>query len=342
MTVTRWRTLGLTKSDAARLLLVFLAAAFLLLVFFLGLSLGGYSTTQDFLNANSHPVGIMVTLGFIGLGLASWFIRDSVRQRKLARDISSIGMSALVDPVLEIGLNMWHLVTRPREVVDAWVLARERKGGVSRLKWDFGQGLREESVVCVIQFPNEAWGTPGLATTANEMADQAVRRLMVSLRNWTDLLSRTTLGLEAMVAIGSLRKDLFALSQMSVPSEIPRDVAMRRYAECALRAFALALIFEACGGAEKPRMGFADCLSEWNLPGANPGEPPADGAPYGKWNCMHSLLIDDKRGSQGIDDRGLDLLSAYVRDFVGQPADGTPLLAATQDWKSAEPMMDSR
>lgn len=340
-----------------RLVLVVFALATLLALSLLGFSWIEGQSAQEWLNQNQHPVGILITVCFIGLGLVGWFIRDEQRQRLRARGISSVGMSALVEPLLEIGLNLWELAAAPQTTTEEWRKAKRNGEDVRRLKWPYGKRLKKRYSLPTIQTIHPAWANPDVSSEAADMADQAVRRLMVSLRSWADLLSQTPLGLDAMISIGDLRQELFLLSQTEPPSSSEGEVLANRYAECALRALLLAQIFEACGGALHPRSAFVGCLRDWELPGysahesvyghgANPSLSPGrlSHSGYGD-SAFRAVVAKDQALRAGVtrtlnsaakaepsaaaedmSNIGLALLAKYTRDFVDRQGPRKSLL----------------
>jgi len=298
------------RKEVARVAAISLAIVSLVLVFVLSMS--AFPTTQNFLNTNQHPVGIAITVAFLIGGLLAWFTKDARNQRRFATDISSVGMAALVDPLLDIGLNLSALRATPRAFTGEWQSAMNESGAPSRLKWRYGDSLRGQALT---QW-KDPWVQDGLdleiQSAVAEMSDQAVRRLMVSLRSWADLLSVTSYGQTAMMALADLRLRLFEMSEscrVNSDSEsadpCQQDRISREISECALRALLLALIFESCGGASRPRNGFGDVLQHWHLPKwAHPLE--SWSSPFGKGGDVEATV-----GS------GLSLLEAYGRDLVG-------------------------
>jgi hypothetical protein len=311
------------EKDATKVIAIFLAVLTLVTIFFLGLSI--VPASQEFLNANEHPVAIVITLAFIIGGLLAWFRKDKKEQRQSAAEISSVGMAALVDPLLEIGLNFSALRAEPSAVAGEWDQAKKGPKAPSRLKWDYGESLRGQALV--EWNPPASWVKdeidPYLQTAIFEMSDQAVRRLMGSLRSWADLLSVTSFGQTAMVALADLRLRLFSLSEecRSSTSEgwpprnrVDNEKIAKDISDCANRALILAMIFEACGGAEKPRLGFGHPLDEWRLPDWTGGlELWRD--PFRK-NCK---VVSKESGNVPASvDKGLSLLEAYGRELISR------------------------
>jgi len=299
------------QSSAVKAGVVALAVLLIILVFLLGLSLS--PSTQSVLNDNQHPVSILVTLAFIAGGFLAWFTRDAKRQRQRAADISTVGMSALVDPLLEIGLNLYALRRDPRSVVEAWEKAMKEPNPPTRLKWEYGRALRSADNLGVWK---PEWAKLDLDQRArlvtSQMCDQAVRRLMGSLRSWADLLAVTSLGETAMVALADLRLRLFGLSETCTDETKP---IADQISECALRCLLLAMIFEACGGASQPRTGFVPPLNTWSMP-------------EGPW--MNKVWAEPFKTGESCDltspvDSGLALLSTYGERLTRSGKNGTIL-----------------
>lgn len=295
-----------------------LAILSLILIFLFGLSL--FPESQSLLNDNAHPVSILITLAFVLGGLVLWFSREARRQRRRAADISSVGMSALVDPLLEIGLNLFELRRNPQEFIEAWDKAMAGPRPPTRLKWEFGGNLREMRGPLAgwkDQWPVPEWNTVSdwnerARRTSAQVSDQAVRRLMGTLRSWADLLATTSLGETAMVALGDLRLRLFRLSEecrdesRSFRSSGQPVSVQDQIADCALRSLLLAMIFEACGGASRPRFGFVSPLDEWDMP-RDLGVDPA-------W--VSRFKTDDSRELPSPVDQGLALLTSYGNELT--------------------------
>lgn len=308
------------NQDVISILAVSLAILSLFLIFVLGLSL--FPSTQSLLNDNAHPVSIVITLAFIGGGLVAVFSNEARRQRQRAADISSVGMSALVDPLLEIGLNLYELRRNPQEVVRAWDAAMKESDPPTRLKWAYGKDLRRMQI---LGDWDGDWVTPdgdeGARRVASEMSDQAVRRLMGSLRSWADLLAVTSLGETAMVAIADLRLRLFELSERcagGAGQEDEQASVAELISECALRSLLLAMIFEACGGACRPRSGFVSPLDRWTIPEAT-----------GIQERWRSRFLPDRTDKlESPVDTGLGLLASYGEELTRLgPRGGTSRLA---------------
>ena len=308
------------KQDVLKILAVVLAILALFLIFLLGLSL--FPSTQSLLNDNAHPVSIVITLAFIGGGLVALFSNEARRQRQRAADISSVGMAALVDPLLEIGLNFYELRRDPQKVIRAWDTVMKEPDPPTRLKWAYGRDLRKRQILgdwdrdwVPLNHDEDA------RRVASQMSDQAVRRLMGSLRSWADLLAVTSLGETAMVAIADLRLRLFELSERcagGVGQEEEQATIPELISECALRSLLLAMIFEACGGASRPRSGFVSPLDRWTIPEAT--------GIQGGWGSRFVPDRSDKLDSPV--DTGLALLASYGEELTRLgPRGGTSTLA---------------
>lgn len=235
---------GLTGKNASVRAWVFVGGTLALLVLLL-LSIWN-EAWNSWLGANAVASTLLITVLLLAVGGAAFFIEDAAHKRVLEDSASSAGFAAVVDQLidLDLALTLWDRC--PGCLAAAREHGRSHTGPSRPFKW--AQLLRKP--------PHNPYMLPGGAHAPGcagstspdplaSMCDEALRRLMAALRSWVDLLTRTDAGLEAVGAINRQRLALATLTRN------PDKALVRQTRD---RARFLAVVFEAAGGVEVPRI----------------------------------------------------------------------------------------
>jgi len=203
---------------------------------------------------SSHPIltGTVTTALILGAGLLAL---ESSRERRLApmdQSITTGGMAGLVQPLATIDFALTAVRAVPDEVA-----ARRAEVAGPPLRWARawlaeGNGLPQ--------------GTPGGAVDeglVRAVAEESIRALMSSVRGWTDLLTRTPLGLEVTALALSLRPLLMELERIP---HAPGAGGVLLLDEVRLRARHLAALFDRASGSPELRPDVAAALLHEDVP----------------------------------------------------------------------------
>lgn len=242
-----------------------LAVVFLIVASLLASPL--FPGVREWLNGIPILTSILVSIALVAAGIAGWFVGDAERSRRRDQSISSAGMAALVAPLVEIGWVLRQLDVNPT-ALEAGLNCGSTSGPsgqplriAPRLKCDYVRALPSVEVEQAVETQAKA------VATVTEVTDQAVRRLMASLRSWADLLARTSSGLQAMDVLNGLRHEL-ARPWAGGRLKPRKDSNLGELTELGDRALTLAVVFEFCGGAAEPRRQLLKAISpEAGVPG---------------------------------------------------------------------------
>ena len=206
---------------------------------------------------SAHPIltGTVTTALILGAGLLAW---ESARERRLAQmdqSITTAGMAGLVQPLATIDFAL----TSARFAPD---LAASHRAELTSppLRWARswlaqGTGL-----------PQDRPAPPIDEALVRIVAEESIRALMSTVRGWTDLLTRTPLGLEATALALSLRPLLMALEQN--PSGQEGGILL--IDEVRLRARHLAALFDRASAAPQFRPYVDTALRRDDIPEGRP------------------------------------------------------------------------
>lgn len=213
---------------------------------------------------SDHPIltGTVTTALILGAGLLAW---ESSRERRLAQMDQSIttgGMAGLVQPLATIDFALTATRYVPAEVV----AHREAVTGPP-LRWARTWLARGDGL------PDGPGPEAVDAALVAVVAEESIRALMSTVRGWTDLLTRTPLGLVATALVLSLRPLLMELERAPQARGTSGVLLLD---EVRLRARHLAALFDRASGAPEFRPYVASALRREDGPA---GTSLAEGLP---------------------------------------------------------------
>lgn len=221
---------------------------------------GGSSLIQEFWRERYH----MYTLTFSVLfSLAAWafLMTNSAIRRRLVQDsTTTIGLSGVVDPLLGISFVLNGLMAGESGLIA--LKSRKRDYYGPPLKWTRPLIRRDwyESWVsepCVAPIGRDC-------REAAELTRECIRELSGTVREWSHLFENSDLGLQALLAMQTMRVELQLLQQMlespaSADDEGSQLIASGLYS-LRNRSAWLAVNFEYASGVPEPRQGVR-CLA---------------------------------------------------------------------------------
>jgi hypothetical protein len=195
------------------------------------------------------------TLLLVGIGFLAFEAVDQQRQRRVDDAVTSAGMGGVVDHLVDVD-DVLSLIQCPKppaeEMWPGWDAAarplkwlREHRGRLARTSDGdaAGDDPRARPVPWALPAVEDDW--------RQALADQAVRRVMVAMRDWGPLIGRSRDGLRLLVRLGEIRNQLLdltqALDRRDMAGGVTKLQALRR--DCA----DLALDLELASGAYPPR-----------------------------------------------------------------------------------------
>ncbi len=164
----------------------------------------------------SAVVSTMLLVGVgVGVGFLAFEARDAQRQAVLDESVTSAGLGGLVDHVVDVEIVL-ALVGSPHPPSDTtwpgwrdpgrplgWLRSdRERLGRLD----DGGPGLFDPRAGTPEQIADDQ-----VAAWRLELVDQAIRRVIGSIRDWSSVVSRSRSGLRVLVSLGAIRNDLLVI-----------------------------------------------------------------------------------------------------------------------------------
>lgn len=159
---------------------------------------------------HSVLAGIGSTLLLVGIPYLLWESSESKQQERLAAGLSGAGLGGIVDHVVdtEVALALLSRGTPPERV--AWNAPdkplkwlRGMRDQLRRL--DTGQPGDSDPRALPVYLPNTENGWRITLT------DQALRRLLAAMRDWSPLIGRSNDGTTALIVLSEIRKDLMEL-----------------------------------------------------------------------------------------------------------------------------------
>lgn len=210
----------------------------------------------------SHSVlaSLLSSVLLVGLVFMVYEQAEHRRQEKLAIGLSGAGAGGLVDHLVdvEVALALVTMPQRPEELVPGWSgWARPGKP----LRW-----LRESRELLDggpsdprTSLPN---GSLMIDEDRAELVDQAIRRILAGMRDWTPLVGASSDGTTALLILSGIRSDLMRVhdhltrGQIVTGDEIaPSITALRQ------RLRILAVVFEDWSGAPARRQEVMSTMS---------------------------------------------------------------------------------
>jgi len=160
---------------------------------------------------HSVLAGIGSTLLLVGIPYLLWESSEAKQQERLAAGLSGAGLGGIVDHVVDTEVAL-ALLSRSAPPEDVGWDAPDKP-----LKWL--RGMRAK-------LRRQSSGRPGesdpralpvyLPNAENgwriELTDQALRRLLAAMRDWSPLIGRSNDGTTALIVLSEIRKDLMELS----------------------------------------------------------------------------------------------------------------------------------
>lgn len=147
------------------------------------------------------------TLLLVGAGFLAFEARDNLEQAELTESLATAAFGGLVDHMIDVDLALSLLCGRvPPATFDRsgrplrW-LRDERDSYVARLDND----PRSRLPTSIVEAPDDEW--------REQIVDQALRRIMAAMRDWSPLLCQTRQGTAVLVRVGRLRNGLLKLQR---------------------------------------------------------------------------------------------------------------------------------
>jgi hypothetical protein len=159
-----------------------------------------------------------------GLIFMVWTYRAARAAQRRADGLSSIGLGAVVDHLVDVEMALGFLVFERPPV--------HQKGKHGPLEW-----LDRDVLADPDQAPEDPRRAPVTCPRPEDwrahLVDESLRRLMVGMRNWTPLISTSDDGIEFLLRLSGLRQDLMILQACLTPRgdahALPDAAASRSY-----------------------------------------------------------------------------------------------------------------
>ena len=180
----------------------------------------------------------------VGLGFLVWERADQERQDALASGLSGAGFGAIVDHVIDVEVTLSLLSNPDPPQVAGWDEPGRPLRWLRAHRDHLTTGDDPRSVPVRIPSDEHDWRV--------ELLDQAVRRTLGAMRDWSPLIDGSELGTTALLALSDIRKDCMELS-----SRLGRGLADERSIQILTtlrqRVRVLAYFFESFSGANPLR-----------------------------------------------------------------------------------------
>jgi hypothetical protein len=179
----------------------------------------------------------LCTLLLVGAGFLAFEARDNLEQQELTESLATAAFGALVDHMIDVDLALALLCDQappPALMIDGkplrW-LRDERDRYVSRHDDDPRHALPKT----IAEVPDDEW--------REQLVDQALRRVMAAMRDWSPLLCQTRQGTSVLVRVGRLRNGLLLLERQLDTDDLAAASAQARRlrGECEVLALGLEL-----------------------------------------------------------------------------------------------------
>lgn len=199
---------------------------------------------------HSVLAGILSSVLLVGLVFLVYEQAERRDQEQRATGLSGAGAGGLVDHLVEVetALALMTSPKSPADLVPAWTgWATSEKP----LRW-----LREsrdvldggESDPRTLRLSTQAFIDPRRA----DLVDQAIRRLLAGMRDWTPLLGASDAGISALLILSRARSDLMDIHQQILSAHADADAVegiVERIMDLRRRLRVLTLCFERWSGA---------------------------------------------------------------------------------------------
>lgn len=169
-----------------------------------------------------HPVleGVLGTLLLVGIGFFAFELRETQESSRLDGSLTAAGFGGLVDHVVDVEVAL-ALATALNGPEGHWPQWQDEQRPLRWLRDDREELLGKvagqpnasdprtcEAAVSVV-FPFQAWRM--------SLVDQAVRRLLGAIRDWSPVVGRSRNGVELLVTLAFIRNELIRLPQHPQP-----------------------------------------------------------------------------------------------------------------------------
>jgi hypothetical protein len=208
----------------------------------------------SFWAGHSILAGILSTVLLVGVVFLVFEDAEQRQQETLDAGLTGAGLGGIVDHVVdaEVALGLLSRPTPPDDPgwggwdSDSKPLRWLRNERVRLYRQAVGPGSKDPRVHPVALPDGEH------STWRGVLVDQAVRRLLVAIRDWSPVIGVSKNGVQALLAISELRKDLMALNVLLSEEQDP-SAALAMLTSLRQRLRILAHFFEAQSGASPCR-----------------------------------------------------------------------------------------
>lgn len=202
---------------------------------------------------HSVLAGMLSSLLLVAIVFLVYERGEQQRQDKLADGLTGAGLGGVVDHMVDVELALAFVsLNREPSVVSPEHWGQWRDPG-KPLRW-----MREGRHLLGTEGDPRLAAVEGNVTAQPwmpELIDQAIRRLLAGMRDWTPLIGSSEAGVETLLIVSRIRSDLMGLSERLVqqdaiplpPEEVQRMLDLRR------RLRVLAACFEDWSGAPTRR-----------------------------------------------------------------------------------------
>lgn len=162
---------------------------------------------------HSVLAGVTSTLLLVGIPYLAWESKDQKNQERLAAGLSGAGLGGIVDHLIDAEAALALLSREAPPATVGW------DAPDSPLKWmralrplmprsDDGRPRASDPRSHPVYLPStsNAWRIT--------LTDQAIRRILAAMRDWSSLIGRSNDGTTALIVLSEVRKDLMELAYL--------------------------------------------------------------------------------------------------------------------------------
>lgn len=209
--------------------------------------------TAPYFALHTLTANLLLTALFLLIGFGPWWLAKKHREELLNDSATALGFGGVVRPMLDIAWVM-HCVRENAEttaggsVMAATPLLRTKDDGP--LKWVVDLHLKQTWKADMGAADRDP---KMLSVEVKKLADECIRQLVGTVRDWADLLVTTDLGRQGAFCLAELRKDL-QVFMLNTSDRTKGEQALKDDAKLmSERAARLAVAFELASNPGKVR-----------------------------------------------------------------------------------------
>jgi len=217
-----------------------------------------FEAMTEYWRDHSIIAGTVSSVLLVAVGFLVYERSEQRKQDEMQLGLSGAGAGGIVDHMVdvEVALGLLSVGKAPNEVTPHWEgwdapgkpLKWLRNGRQEILAWNAPGDVVDPRRVPVD--PDQDW-----EKWASGLVDQALRRVIAAMRDWSPLIGSSKKGMHALLALSGIRRDLMAIYDLldGDPTEKSKVKAWRKVADVRARVRVLAHYFEKWSGAPRLR-----------------------------------------------------------------------------------------